>query len=77
VAQDDRNASIEVWRALSVGCPVFHPKGMAYGEQAFWSGVAYSGPDTNPWDSGAQPPVGLPDAMTAKKTLLKLLALST
>lgn len=77
VAQGDRNASIEIWRALSAGRQVFHPKGMAYGEQVFWSGLACSSPDATLEDFVAQPPVGIPDATTAKKNFLKLLALST
>jgi hypothetical protein len=74
VAQDDRNASIEVWRALSAGCPVFHPKGMAYGEQVFWAGITYteSKPDTR--QIGCVQPTGIPIAGELRSNLRKLIS---
>ena len=74
VAQDDRNASIDVWRALFACRPVFHPKGMAYGEQVFWGGMAYSESELVTREIGCLPPAGIPNGGTLRSNLRKLIS---
>jgi len=42
VGQDDRNASLRIWRAMAAGCPVVYPEESAYFEQVFHAGMCYS-----------------------------------
>jgi glycosyltransferase involved in cell wall biosynthesis len=48
VAEDNRGASLDVWRALGEGRPVIYPQESAYFEQVFHAGLSYpAGGDPN------------------------------
>jgi hypothetical protein len=72
VGPDDRHASIEVWRAMAAGRPVFHPRGLAYGEQVFWSGMAYAG--AVPGDGDFPPARGMPTLAALRAGLVALIS---
>jgi hypothetical protein len=74
IAKDDKNASLQIWRAMAAGRPVFHPKGMAYGEQVFWAGMAYFEAGSLASETPCLPPVGLPDAAKSRSNLRKLIS---
>ena len=48
IAQGDRFASLDIWKAMNGGRPIVYPKNLAYYEQVFHAGLSFQSEEELP-----------------------------